>query len=85
MKDWHGSKTLEQIRNLMTGAGARHGPILVQGPHGSGKTSLLTSIYSQCEAWFGRKVIKVAKPMLSFKWFNMNAYALKMYAFVLTL
>lgn len=61
MMDWQGSKTLEQIRSLMTGAGARHGPILVQGAHGSGKTSLLTSIYTQCEAWFGRQVIKVAQ------------------------
>ncbi|KAG8294047.1 hypothetical protein J6590_003213 [Homalodisca vitripennis] len=62
--DWRGTETLEHIRSLMTNATSRHGPILVQGSYGAGKTSLLTTIYTECESWFGRKVMKVSSLMV---------------------
>jgi len=59
--DWRHTETLDHIKSLMTNATARHGPILVQGGYGAGKTSLLTTIYTECEHWFGRKVTKVLR------------------------
>lgn len=44
------------VRQLMTNGSPRHGPVVLHGAHGAGKTSILTEIYSECEAWFGKKV-----------------------------
>lgn len=59
--NWTGTPTLEHIKNLMTSATTRHGPILIQGGHGSGKTSLITTIFSQCEEWFNRKALRLVR------------------------
>lgn len=50
------SGTVDRIRAMMTAAaaaGGRHGPIIVRGGPGSGKTSVITAAYRQCTAWFG--------------------------------
>ena len=65
--DWTGTDTLERIRTLMvasyeaSGPGARHGPILVQGSHGTGKSSIIGAVYSNCEAWFGRRLLRIVR------------------------
>ncbi|XP_039293837.1 NACHT domain- and WD repeat-containing protein 1 [Nilaparvata lugens] len=59
--DWSGSPTLDHIKHLMTSANTRHGPILVQGGHGSGKTALINTIYVKCEEWFGKKALRVIR------------------------
>lgn len=59
--NWSGSSVLGHIRSLMVNASARHGPILIQGGHGSGKTSILTTIYTSCEEWFDRKIMRVIR------------------------
>ncbi|PSN37379.1 hypothetical protein C0J52_19650 [Blattella germanica] len=65
--DWTGSETLERIRSLMTtsyetaGPGTRHGPIIVHGTLGTGKSSLIGAVYSNCEAWFGRRLLRIVR------------------------
>ncbi|RZF35450.1 hypothetical protein LSTR_LSTR014142 [Laodelphax striatellus] len=59
--DWSGSPTLDHIKHLMTSATTRHGPILVQGGHGSGKTALINTIYVRCEEWFGKKALRIIR------------------------
>lgn len=56
---------VDRVRGLMTSAAAagRHGPIVVRGGPGSGKTSLVTAVYGACAAWFGpgRPVVRVVR------------------------
>ncbi|XP_075232823.1 NACHT domain- and WD repeat-containing protein 1 isoform X2 [Lycorma delicatula] len=59
--NWTGTPTLEHIKNLMTSSTTRHGPILIQGGYGSGKTSLITTIFMQCEEWFNRKALRLIR------------------------
>ncbi|XP_068081226.1 protein qui-1 [Anabrus simplex] len=62
--DWSGSDTLEKVRSLMItsyDSNSRHGPILLLGTHGSGKTSLISTIYNSCEQWFGRRLLRVVR------------------------
>ncbi|KAJ9583451.1 hypothetical protein L9F63_022204, partial [Diploptera punctata] len=65
--DWTGTDILERIRNLMTTSyetsapGTRHGPILVHGSHGTGKSSLIGAVYSHCESWFGRRLLRIVR------------------------
>lgn len=65
--DWTGTETLEKIKTLMvtsyetSGAGTRHGPVLVQGSHGTGKSSIIGAVYSNCEAWFGRRLLRIVR------------------------
>uniref|UniRef100_A0A8D9ERW0 Uncharacterized WD repeat-containing protein alr3466 n=1 Tax=Cacopsylla melanoneura TaxID=428564 RepID=A0A8D9ERW0_9HEMI len=51
----------EQIKSLMINCPPRHGPILIQGGHGSGKTTILTSVYQQCESWLNKEGIKILR------------------------
>ncbi|XP_014253729.1 NACHT domain- and WD repeat-containing protein 1 [Cimex lectularius] len=53
--------TIDHVKSLMMNAPSRHGPIILLGSHGSGKTSVLTRIYSECEEWFGNKVLRVLR------------------------
>jgi len=65
--DWTGTDTLDRIRTLMvasygaSGPGTRHGPVLVQGSHGTGKSSIIGAVYSNCEAWFGRRLLRIVR------------------------
>nr|XP_014277406.2 NACHT domain- and WD repeat-containing protein 1 [Halyomorpha halys] len=52
---------VQSVRAIMTNATSRHGPVILFGGHGSGKTSILTEIYSECESWFGKKVLRVLR------------------------
>lgn len=56
--------TVAEIRKTMTTAAAKHGPILVRGGRGSGKTSTIAAVYRECPRWFGggqRSVVRVAR------------------------
>lgn len=55
------STTIEHIKSVMLSSTSRHGPIILLGGHGSGKTSLLTSIFSQSEVWFGKQLLRVLR------------------------
>ncbi|PNF24563.1 hypothetical protein B7P43_G05388 [Cryptotermes secundus] len=65
--DWTGSEILDRIKNLIVisyetaGPGTRHGPLLIHGSHGTGKSSLLGAVYSNCEAWFGRRLLRIVR------------------------
>jgi hypothetical protein len=65
--DWTGTETLERIKTLMitgyesVGPGTRHGPVLVHGSHGTGKSSIISAVYSNCEAWFGRRLFRIVR------------------------
>lgn len=65
--DWTGTETLERIKTLMVtsyevpGPATRHGPVLVQGSHGTGKSSIIGAVYSSCEAWFGRRLLRIVR------------------------
>lgn len=53
-----------QIQDLMSSnyaSQARHPPILVYGPHSSGKTTLLTHIYENCEKLFKKPVLRIIR------------------------
>lgn len=52
---------LENVKNLMINCPPRHGPILIQGGHGSGKTTILTSVYQNCEKWLNQEGIKILR------------------------
>ncbi|XP_071455447.1 protein qui-1 isoform X1 [Hetaerina americana] len=54
---WAGTPELEQLKATLVGAAnaaptIRHAPILLHGPPGSGKSSLLSSIAQSAEEWF---------------------------------
>lgn len=49
-----------KIRKMMS-TGAKHGPIVVRGGLGSGKTSIITTVYQECGKWFDRKPIRIAR------------------------
>ncbi|XP_069684220.1 protein qui-1 [Periplaneta americana] len=65
--DWAGTETLDRIKTLMVtsyetaGPGTRHGPVLVHGSHGTGKSSLIGAVYSSCESWFGRRLLRIVR------------------------
>jgi NACHT domain- and WD repeat-containing protein len=49
------SQIPEKIRNhvlLNFRSGSRHSPYFLHGPHGSGKSTLITQLYSQVTSWF---------------------------------
>lgn len=47
---------------MILSATSKHGPIIIQGDFGSGKTSLLTTIYKCCEEWFtDTKLIRIIR------------------------
>lgn len=58
-----------EIRRMMTmtaaaaakSTSAKHGPIIVRGGLGSGKTSILTTVYRECNAWFDRRPVRIAR------------------------
>ncbi|CAH0392958.1 unnamed protein product [Bemisia tabaci] len=52
---------LATIREMLASPAPKHTPIIVQGNHGSGKTSLLMNVYLNCEAWFGKKAMKILR------------------------
>nr|CAD7204351.1 unnamed protein product [Timema douglasi] len=64
--DWSSSPILERICNSMlnsyeTETGNRHGPLIMHGAHGSGKTSLLSDIFNKCDKWFNSTVFRVIR------------------------
>ncbi len=46
---------------MVVSATSKHGPIIIQGDHGAGKTSLLTTIYKCSESWFDKKLIRILR------------------------
>lgn len=57
-------EVVNKIRKLMTSptaTAAKHGPIIVHGGLGSGKTSIITTIYQECARWFDRKPIRIMR------------------------
>ncbi|XP_065201622.1 protein qui-1 isoform X2 [Planococcus citri] len=50
--NWADSPLLNMIKTMILSATSKHGPIIIQGDHGAGKTSLLLTIYKSCEVWF---------------------------------
>lgn len=46
---------------MVLSATSKHGPIIIQGNHGSGKTSLLTTIYKCSEHWFDTKMVRILR------------------------
>lgn len=59
--DWFDSPLLNMIKMMVVSATSKHGPIIVRGDHGSGKTSLLTTIYKCCEQWSDKKLIRILR------------------------
>lgn len=59
--DWLDSPLLRMIETMTTSATSKHGPIIIRGDHGSGKTSLLTTIYKRCERWFDKRLFRVLR------------------------
>lgn len=55
------NQILDSVKNLMINCPPRHGPILIQGGHGSGKTTILTSVYQNCESWLNQEGIKILR------------------------
>jgi len=39
----------------------KHGPIIIRGGLGSGKTSIITTIYQECEKWFDKKPVRIVR------------------------
>jgi len=59
-----GRRAVAEIRGMMTAAKAssgKRGPIIVRGGPGSGKTSVLATVYQECDAWFDRRPVRVAR------------------------
>ncbi|BES93370.1 WD domain, G-beta repeat [Nesidiocoris tenuis] len=44
---------IDHVQSQMVSAQSRHGPVILLGAHGSGKTSVLTTVYKECAGWFG--------------------------------
>lgn len=59
--DWCDSPLLNMIKTMVLSATSKHGPIIIQGDHGSGKTSLLTTIYKCSEQWFDTKLVRILR------------------------
>lgn len=53
--------TVDRIRKMMTTPAVKRGPIIVRGGLGSGKTSVLTAVYEQCDKWFDRRPVRIAR------------------------
>lgn len=60
--NWTDSPLLNMIKTMIQSATSKHGPIILQGDHGAGKTSLLLTIYKSCEVWFkDTKLIRIIR------------------------
>lgn len=53
-------EAIGKIRKMMS-ATAKHGPIIVRGGLGSGKTSIITTVYQECEKWFDKKPVRIVR------------------------
>ncbi|KAL4131074.1 hypothetical protein QTP88_008425 [Uroleucon formosanum] len=49
-----------KIRKMMSTT-TKHGPIIIRGGLGSGKTSIITTIYQECEKWFDKKPVRIVR------------------------
>ncbi|VVC25017.1 Hypothetical protein CINCED_3A014644 [Cinara cedri] len=54
------AEAVVRIRKLMSTT-AKHGPIVVRGGLGSGKTSLITTVYQECAKWFDKKPVRIVR------------------------
>lgn len=53
---------MDKIKQMVENStNVRHSPILIYGCQGSGKTSLLKSIYSNFESWFSCRVLRIVR------------------------
>lgn len=52
---------LKQVKERITDCTSRHGPVLLMGGHASGKTTLLTTIYSQCPQWLNTDPLRIVR------------------------
>ncbi|KAK9511752.1 hypothetical protein O3M35_000355 [Rhynocoris fuscipes] len=55
------SSVIDHIKSVMLSSSSRHGPVILMGGYGSGKTSILTSIFNQSEQWFGNSLLRVLR------------------------
>lgn len=51
---------VDKIRKFMSTT-AKHGPIIVHGGLGSGKTSIITTVYRECEKWFDKRPVRIVR------------------------
>lgn len=51
---------VNKIKKMMS-TNTKHGPIIIRGGLGSGKTSVITTIYQECEKWFDKKPIRIVR------------------------
>lgn len=63
--DYSNTEIMDKVKQICQNAyqtNSRHSPLLIYGTHGSGKTSLLKSIYRQSESWFGNsRVLRLVR------------------------
>lgn len=53
---------MDKIKQMVeSSTNVRHSPILIYGNQGSGKTSLLKSIYRSSESWFNCRVLRIVR------------------------
>lgn len=61
-KDYRNTELMDKIKQLVDGSNnVRHSPIMIYGNQGSGKTSLLKSIYRSFESWFSCRVLRIVR------------------------
>jgi hypothetical protein len=58
--------------------GARHAPFFIFGPHGSGKSSLMSKLYTECLGWFTSPNVKVHRVIRFAKATPRSAYNLEL-------
>ncbi|KAG5678699.1 hypothetical protein PVAND_008347 [Polypedilum vanderplanki] len=58
--------------------GARHAPYFIYGPHGSGKSSLMSRLYTECLNWFTSPNVKVHRLIRFSKATPRSAYNLEL-------
>ncbi|XP_050542429.1 protein qui-1 isoform X2 [Daktulosphaira vitifoliae] len=51
---------VEKIKKMMSTSN-KHGPIIVKGGLGSGKTSIITTIYQECKKWFDKNLLRIIR------------------------
>lgn len=53
-------EAVDKIRKFMSTT-TKHGPIIVHGGLGSGKTSIITTVYRECGKWFDKKPVRIVR------------------------
>lgn len=62
--DFSNSDLVDKIKQIVQNSfqsNSRHNPMLIYGNTGSGKTSLVKTLYKQIESWFNAKVLRIVR------------------------